>query len=124
MSELTPAEITWQFMLVAKSPTQVDAAGNTTKLAFTDSDEVSWIRLLEKDGLIEIIDDHGLVGIQGLTAKGVLILKKAPDRKTWVKVIGPIIDAGDEISLKAIEERKWYRRIWAFIKVLIPFLRP
>ena len=124
MSELTPAEITWQFMLVAKSPTQVDAAGSTTKLAFTDSGEVSWIRLLEKDGLIEIIDDHGLVGIQGLTAKGVLILKKAPDRKTWVKVIGPIIDAGDEISLKAIEGRKWYRRIWAFIKVLIPFLRP
>jgi hypothetical protein len=41
VSELSPAEITWQFMLVAKSPTQVDAAGNTTKLAFTDSDEVS-----------------------------------------------------------------------------------
>ena len=124
MNDLSPAEITWQFMLVAKSPTQVDAAGSTTKLAFTDSDEVSWIRLLEKDGLIEIIDNHGLVGIQGLTAKGALILNKAPDRETWIKVVGPIIDAGDEISLKAIEERKWYRRIWAFIKVLIPFLRP
>ena len=123
MSELSPAEITWQLMLIAKSPTQVDAAGSTTKLAFTDSDEVSWIRLLEKDGLIEIIDDHGLVGIQGLTAKGALILNKAPDRETWIKVVGPIIDAGDEISLKAIEERKWHRRVWAFIKVLTPFLR-
>jgi len=123
MSSTSPAEITWQFMLIAKSPTQVDGAGGTTKLAFTDTSEVSWIRLLAKDGLIEIIDDHGLVGIQGLTAKGALILNKAPDRKTWLKVIGPIIDAGGEISLKAIEERKWYRRIWAFIKVLIPFLR-
>jgi len=123
MNDLSPAEITWQFMLVAKSPTQVDAAGSTTKLAFTDSDEVSWIRLLEKDGLIEIIDDHGLVGIQGLTAKGALILNKAPDRETWIKVVGPIIGAGDEIRLNAIEERKWYRRAWAFIKVLIPFLR-
>jgi hypothetical protein len=34
---------------------------------------------LAKDGLIEIIDDHGFVGIQCLTAKGELILKKAPD---------------------------------------------
>lgn len=123
MSELPPAEITWQFMLVAKDPSQVDAAGSTTKLAFTDPSEVIWIRLLAKDGLIEIIDDHGLVGIQGLTAKGALILSKAPDRETWIKVIGPIIDAGDEISLRAIDERKWYRRIWAIIKVLIPFLR-
>ena len=123
MTSNSPAEITWELMLVAKSPTQVDAAGSTTKLAFTDTSEVSWIRLLAKDGLIEIIDDHGLVGIQGLTAKGALILNKAPDRKTWIKVIGPIIDAGDEISLKAIEERKWYRQAWAFIKVLIPFLR-
>lgn len=73
---------------------------------------------------IEIIVGHGLVGIQGLTAKGALILNKAPDRVTWIKVIGPIIEAGDEISLKAIVERKWYRRAWAFIKVLIPFLRP
>ena len=110
-------------MLVAKEPTQVDAAGGTTKLAFTDSSEVSWIRLLAKDELIEIIDDHGFVGIQGLTAKGSLILNKAPDRETWIKVIGPIIEAGDSISLKAIEERRWYRRAWAFIKVLIPFLR-
>ena len=123
MSIASPAEITWQFMLIAKSPTQVDAAGSTTKLDFMDSSEVSWIRLLAKDGIIEIIDDHGLVGIQGLTAKGALILNKAPDLKTWIKVIGPIIDAGDEISLKAIEERKWYRRVWAFIKVLTPFLR-
>ena len=123
MSELSPAEITWQFMLVAKSPTQVDAAGSTTKLAFTDSGEVSWIRLLAKDELIEIIDDQGLVGIQGLTAKGSLILNKAPDRETWIKVIGPIIEAGDEISLKAIEERKWYWRAWAFIKAVTPFLR-
>jgi len=124
VSELSPAEITWQFMLIAKSPTQADAAGCTTKLAYTNTPEVSCIRLLAKDGLIEIIDDHGLVGIRGLTAKGALILNKAPDRETWIKVIGPIINAGDEISLKAIEERKWYRRIWAFIKVLIPFLRP
>ncbi len=123
MNDLSPAEITWQFMLIAKEPTQVDAAGSTTNLAFTDTSEVSWIRLLAKDGLIEIIDDHGFIGIQGLTADGALILNKAPDRKIWIKVIGPIIDAGDEISLKAIEERKWYRRIWAFIKVLIPFLR-
>jgi len=93
------------------------------KAMFTDPSEVSWIRLLAKDGLIEIIDDHGLVGIQGLTAKGALILNKAPDRETWIKVVGPIIDAGDEISLKAIEERKWHRRVWAFIKVLTPFLR-
>ncbi len=123
MTYAYPAEIAWLLMLVAKQPTEVDAAGSTTKLAFTESSEVSWIRLLAKDGLIDIIDDHGLVGIQGLTANGALILNKAPDRKTWIKVIGPIIDAGDEISLKAIEERKWYRRIWAFIKVLIPFLR-
>lgn len=123
MSELSPAEITWQFMLIAKEPTQVDAAGSTTKLAFTDPSEVSWIRLLAKDGLIEIIDDHGFVGIQGLTAKGSLILNKAPDREAWIKVIGPIIEAGDEISLKAIEERKWYWRAWAFIKAVTPFLR-
>ncbi len=123
MSERSPAEITWQFMLVAKSPTQVDAAGGTTKLAFTDPSEVSWIRLLAKDELIEIIDDHGFVGIQGLTAKGALILNKAPDRETWIKVIGPIIEAGDEISLKAIEERKWHWRAWAVIKALAQFLR-
>jgi hypothetical protein len=110
-------------MLVAKQPTQVDAAGSTTKLAFTESSEVSWIWLLAKDGLIEIIDDHGLVGIQGLTAKGALILNKAPDRETWIKVVGPIIDAGDEISLKAIEERKWYWRVWAIIKALAQLLR-
>lgn len=124
MSESSPAEITWQLMLTAKSPTQVDSNGGQMKDIFLDSNEVSWIRLLAKDGLIEIIDQQGVIGIQGLTAKGSLILNKAPDRKTWIKVIGPIIDAGDEISLKAIEERKWYRRAWAFIKVLIPFLRP
>jgi hypothetical protein len=123
MTVSSPAEITWRFMLIAQEPIQVDAAGSTIKFLFTDTTEVHWIRLLAKDGLIEIIDDHGFVGIQGLTAKGALILNKAPDRKTWVKVIGPIIDAGDEISLKAIEERKWYRRVWAFIKVLTPFLR-
>jgi hypothetical protein len=124
VSELSPAEITWQLMLVAKTPTQVDATGSSTKLAFTDTSEVSWIMLLAKDGLIEVIDQQGVIGIQGLTAKGALILNKAPDRETWIKVIGPIIDAGDEISLEAIEERKWYRRAWAFIKVLLPFLRP
>jgi hypothetical protein len=70
MNDMSPAEITWQFMLIAKSPTQVDAAGSATKLVFTDTSEVSWIRLLAKDRLIEIIDDHGFVGIQGLTAKG------------------------------------------------------
>jgi len=123
MNDLSPAEITWHFMLIAKEPTQVDSAGSTTKLAFTDTSEVSWIRLLAKDGLIEIIDDHGFVGIQGLTAKGSLILNKAPDREAWIKVIGPIIEAGDEISLKAIEERKWYWRAWAFIKAVTPFLR-
>jgi len=123
MTSTSPAKITWQFMLIAKEPTQVDAAGSTTKLAFTDPSEVSWIRLLAKDGLIEIIDDHGFVGIQSLTAKGALILNKAPDRETWIKVIGPIIEAGDEISLKAIEERKWYWRAWAFIKAVTPFLR-
>lgn len=93
MNDLAPAEITWQFMLIAKTPSQVDADGRTTKLAFTDPSEVSWIRLLAKDGLIEVIDEHGLVGIQGLTAKGALILRKEPDRKTWIKVIGPIIEA-------------------------------
>jgi hypothetical protein len=123
MNDLSPAEMTWQFMLIAKAPTQLASNGGQMKAIFSDPSEVSWIRLLAKDGLIEIIDEQGLVGIQGLTAKGALILNKAPDRKTWIKVIGPIIDAGDEISLKAIEERKWYRRIWALIKVLIPFLR-
>lgn len=123
MNDLSPAEITWQFMLIAKEPTQIDAAGRTTKLAFTDTSEVSWIRLLAKDGLIEIIDDHDFVGIQGLTAKGAHILNKAPDREAWIKVIGPIIEAGDSISVKAIEERKWYCRAWAFIKLLLPFLR-
>jgi hypothetical protein len=123
MSEPSPAEITWQFMLIAKTPTQLASKGGQMKAIFSDPIEVTWISLLEKDGLIEIIDERGGVAIQGLTAKGALILKKAPDSETWIKVIGPIIDAGDEISLKAIEERKWYRRIWAFIKVLIPFLR-
>jgi hypothetical protein len=123
VSDLSPAEITWQFMLIAKTPTQVDSDGGTTKLAFTDPSEVSWIMLLAKDGLIEIIDQQGVIGIQGLTAKGSLILNKAPDRKTWIKVIGPIIDAGDEISLKAIEERKWHWRAWAVIKALAQLLR-
>ncbi len=123
MNDLSPAEITWQLMLIAQSPTQVDSNGGQTKDIFSDSNEVSWIRLLAKDELIEIIDDNGLVGIQGLTAKGALVLNKAPDRETWIKVIGPIIEAGVEISLKAIEERKWYRRAWAFIKAVTPFLR-
>jgi hypothetical protein len=122
VSELSPAEITWQFMLVAKSPIQVDAAGRTTKLAFTDTGEVSWIRLLAKDGLIEIIDDDGLVGIQGLTAKGALILNKAPDRKTWIKVIGPIIDAGEPITLQGIEERRWYRRLIRLLKEVLSII--
>lgn len=123
MSELSPAEITWQFMLIAKSPTQVDSNGGQMKDIFSDSNEVSWIRLLAKDDLIEIIDEQGVVAIQGLTAKGSLILNKAPDRETWIKVIGPIVEAGDEISLKAIEERKWYWRALAFIKAVTPFLR-
>lgn len=122
MSELSPAEITWQFMLVAKSSTQVDATGSTTKLAFTDPSEVSWIRLLAKDELIEIIDDHGFVGIQGLTVKGALILSKAPDRETWIKVIGPIVEAGDSISLKAIVERRWHRRLAKAIKEFVAFI--
>lgn len=123
MSEPSPAEISWQFMLIAKAPTQLASNGGQIKAIFSDPSEVSWIRLLAKDGLIEIIDDHGFVGIQGLTAKGSLILNKAPDRETWIKVIGPIIEAGDEISLKAIEERKWYWRAWAFIKAVTPLLR-
>lgn len=122
MNGLSPAEITWWFMLVAKEPTQVDAAGSTTKLAFTDPSEVSWIRLLVKDGLIEIIDDHGFVGIQGLTAKGALILNKAPDRETWLKLIGPIIEAGDSINLNSIDERRWHRRLFKAIKELVAFL--
>jgi hypothetical protein len=122
VSELSSAEITWQFMLIAKDPTQLDAAGSTTKLAFTDTSEVSWIRLLAKDGMIEIIDDHGFVGIQGLTAKGALILNKAPDREPWIKVIGPIIEAGDEISLKAIEARRWHRRLIRAIKEFLAFI--
>lgn len=122
MSVPSPAEITWQFILIAKTPTQVDATGGTTKLAFTDPSEVSWIRLLAKDGLIEVIDEHGLVGIQGLTAKGALILNKAPDRETWIKVIGPIIEAGDSISLKAIDERRWHRRLAKAIKEFVAFI--
>lgn len=122
MSVPSPAEITWQFILIAKTPTQVDATGGTTKLAFTDPSEVSWIRLLAKDGLIEAIDEHGLVGIQGLTAKGALILNKAPDRETWIKVIGPIIEAGDSISLKAIDERRWHRRLAKAIKEFVAFI--
>lgn len=109
-------------MLIAKSPTQVDAAGNTTKLAFTDPSEVSWIWLLAKDGLIEIIDDHGFVGIQGLTAKGALILSKAPDRKTWIKVVGPIIEDGEPITLQAIEERRWYRRLVRLFKEVLSII--
>lgn len=122
MSELSPAEITWQFMLIAKSPTQVDAAGGTTKLAFTDTSEVNWIMLLAKDGLIEIIDQQGVIGIQGLTANGALILNKAPNRETWIKVIGPIIEAGDSISLKAIDERRWHRRLAKAIKEFVAFI--
>jgi len=122
MNDMSPAEITWQFMLIAKSPTQVDAAGSATKLVFTDTSEVSWIRLLAKDGLIEIIDDHGFVGIQGLTAKGALILNKASDRKTWIKVIGPIIDAGEPITLQGIEERRWYRRLIRLLKEVLSII--
>jgi hypothetical protein len=122
VSEPSPAEITWRLMLVAKKPTQVDSAGRTTKLAFTDRSEVSWIRLLAKDGLIEIIDQQGLVGIQGLTSNGSLILNKAPDRETWIKVIGPIIEAGDSISLKAIDERRWHRRLAKAIKEFVAFI--
>ena len=109
-------------MLIAKSPTQVDAAGGTTKLAFTDTSEVNWIMLLAKDGLIEIIDQQGVIGIQGLTANGALILNKAPNRETWIKVIGPIIEAGDSISLKAIDERRWHRRLAKAIKEFVAFI--
>jgi hypothetical protein len=123
VSELSPAEITWQFMLIAKSPTQVDSNGGQMKDIYSDSNEVSWIRLLAKDDLIEIIDEQGVVAIQGLTAKGALILNVAPDRETWIKVIGPIIEAGDSISLKAIKDRKWYWRAWALIKALAQLLR-
>ena len=122
MSDLSPAEITWHFMLIAKDPIKVDATGGTSKLAFTDTTEVSWIRLLAKDGLIEIIDDHGLVGIQGLTAKGALILNKAPDQKTWIKVVGPIIEDGEPITLQAIEQRRWYRRLIRLLKEVLSII--
>lgn len=56
MSEPSPAEITWQLMLTAMSSTQVDSNGGQRKDIFSDSNEVSWIRLLAKDDLIEIID--------------------------------------------------------------------
>ena len=122
MSEPSPAEITWRLMLAARKPTQMDTAGRTTKFAFTASSEVSWIRYLAKDELIEIIDDHGIVGIQGLTAKGALILSKAPDRETWLKLIGPIIEAGDSINLNSIDERRWHRRLAKAIKEFVAFL--
>ena len=122
MTSTSPAEATWQLMLIAQTPIQVDSNGGQMKAIFSDPSEVSWIRLLAKDGLIEIIDEQGLVGIQGLTAKGALILNKAPDRVTWIKVIGPIIEAGDEISLKAIEERRWHRRLIRAIKEFLTFI--
>ena len=108
--------------MAARKPTQMDTAGRTTKFAFTASSEVSWIRYLAKDELIEIIDDHGIVGIQGLTAKGALILSKAPDRETWLKLIGPIIEAGDSINLNSIDERRWHRRLAKAIKEFVAFL--
>ena len=123
MSESSPAEITWQLMLIAKAPTQFDSKCGQMKTLFSDPNAIRWIRLLAHDELIEITNHQGLVGIQGLTAKGALILRKAPDRKTWIKVIGPIIEAGDEISLKAIEKRKWHWRAWAVIKALAQLLR-
>ena len=122
MSERSPAEITWRLMLTAHEPIEIDTSGRTSKLAFTNQSEVSWIRLLAKDGLIEIIDDNGLVGIQGLTAKGALILNKAPDRKTWIKVIGPIIDAGEPITLQGIEDRRWYRRLIRLLKEVLSII--
>jgi hypothetical protein len=122
VSELSPAEITWQIMLIAKAPTQLDSNGAQMKDIFSDSGEVSWIRLLAKDDLIEIIDDHGFVGIHGLTAKGALILNKAPDRETWIKVVGPIIEDGEPITLQGIEERRWYRRLIRLLKEVLSII--
>jgi hypothetical protein len=109
-------------MLIAKSPTQVDSNGAQMKDIFSDSNEVSWIRHLAKEDLIEIIDEQGVVAIQGLTAKGALILNKAPDRKTWIKVVGPIIEDGEPITLQAIEQRRWYRRLIRLLKEVLSII--
>lgn len=122
MSDLSPAEITWRLMLIAKAPTQLDSNGRQIKAMFSETSEVSWIKLLAKDGLIDIIDGHGLVGIQRLTAKGALILNKAPDRKTWIKVVGPIIEDGEPITLQTIEERRWYRRLIRLLKEVLSII--
>jgi hypothetical protein len=123
MTVSSPAEITWRFMLIAQEPIQVDAAGSTIKFLFTDTTEVHWIRLLAKDELIEIIVDHGSVGIQGLTAKGELILKKAPDLETWIKVVGSIIEDGEPITLQGIEARRWYRRLMRLLKDVLVIIK-
>jgi len=122
MNVTTSAEITWRLMLIANEPTHINSNGRQMKVLFSDINEIRWIRLLAKDGLIEIIDDDGLVGIQGLTAKGALILNKAPDRKTWMKVVGPIIEDGGTITLQAIEERRWYRRLIRLLKEVLSII--
>ena len=109
--------------MIAQEPIQVDAAGSTIKFLFTDTTEVHWIRLLAKDELIEIIVDHGSVGIQGLTAKGELILKKAPDLETWIKVVGSIIEDGEPITLQGIEARRWYRRLMRLLKDVLVIIK-
>ncbi len=123
MTVSSPAEITWRFMLIAQEPIQVDAAGSTIKFLFTDTTEVHWIRVLAKDELIEIIVDHSSVGIQGLTAKGELILKKAPDLETWIKVVGSIIEDGEPITLQGIEARRWYRRLMRLLKDVLVIIK-
>jgi len=123
MSNESPAEITWRIMLIAKEPTQIAGDGRKTNIIFTDPNEVCWIRFLARDDLIEVIDDHGLVAIQGITAKGSIILDKVPCKKKWIKVIGSIISDGDSISVKSIEERRFYRKVFSFIKEWMPIFR-
>ena len=119
MNEDSSAEITWEIMEIARK-SDADAV-RKSKLIFDDPKIVRWIKFLAQDGLIEIIDCSGLVAIDGITAKGILILSKAPDRRSWVKIIGPIIASGDSISIIVIENRRWYNRVlytireWIFL---------
>jgi hypothetical protein len=97
MNEDSSAEITWEIMDIARK-SDGDAV-RKSKLTFDDPKIVRWVKFLAQDGLIEIIDCSGLVAIDGITAKGMLILSKAPDRKSWVKIIGPIIASEIQLAL-------------------------
>jgi hypothetical protein len=123
MSDTNPAEVTWKIMSIAKDQVHADTDSIKNKLGFTDPNQVRWIKFLAKNDLIEIIDNQGLIGIISITANGALILNKVPNRETWIKVIGPIIEAGDLITLKAIEERRWYRRLFKAIKEVLALIR-